>query len=79
MKKTFQIVLEAEPEGGYTVLVPALPGCVTYGKDLEEARTMAREAISLYLEDLITEGEALPQTDTSLLGSVEVTLEAAHA
>lgn len=79
MNKIFQIVLEAEPEGGYTVVVPALPGCVTYGKDLEEARAMAREAISLYLEDLIAEGESLPQSDNSFLGSVEVTLEAAHA
>lgn len=48
-KQTFQIVLTPEPEGGFTVTVPALPGCVTYGKTIEEAQTMAADAISCYL------------------------------
>ena len=48
-KQTFQIVLTPEPEGGFTVTVPALPGCVTYGKTLVEAQAMATDAISCYL------------------------------
>ncbi len=47
----YRIHLRREPEGGYTVTVPTLPGCVTFGETIEEAITMAREAIELYLED----------------------------
>lgn len=46
----YRIFLRKEPEGGYTVIVPSLPGCVTFGKTIEEARKMAKEAIELYLE-----------------------------
>lgn len=42
------------------MLVPALPGCVTYGKTVEEAIEMARDAITGYLESLIEDGEAVP-------------------
>lgn len=41
--------------------VPALPGCVTQGETLEEAITMARDAIGLYLESLIADGEPIPE------------------
>ena len=34
----YNIVLRSESEGGFTVIVPALPGCVTYGKNLVEAK-----------------------------------------
>ncbi|MBU6320945.1 type II toxin-antitoxin system HicB family antitoxin [Patescibacteria group bacterium] len=71
-KQTFQLVFESDPQGGYTVTVPALPGCVTYGADMNEARAMAREAIELYLEDMEAAGEKAPEADTTLLGSIEV-------
>jgi predicted RNase H-like HicB family nuclease len=45
-----KIVLEPSEEGGYTVFVPALPGCVSEGETREEALTNIREAIELYLE-----------------------------
>ena len=57
---TYKIRLQKEPEGGYTVTVPALPGCVTYGKDMDEAIVMAREAIELYVESLVEHGEDVP-------------------
>ena len=41
----YRILLRKEPEGGYTVMVPLLPGCVTYGETIEEAIDMAKEAI----------------------------------
>ncbi|MBU2612039.1 MAG: type II toxin-antitoxin system HicB family antitoxin [Chloroflexi bacterium] len=49
---SYRIFLKKEPEGGFTVTVPTLPGCVTFGKTLDEAMKMAREAIELYLEAL---------------------------
>ena len=48
----YRILLRREPEGGYTVTVPTLPGCVTFGETVEEAITMAREATEVYIEDL---------------------------
>ena len=57
---SYRITLRKEPEGGYTVLVPALPGCITYGKTVEEASEMARDAINGYIESLIEDGEAIP-------------------
>ena len=47
---TYRILLKEEPEGGYTVTVPALPGCITYGEDLNQALEMAKEAIEGYIE-----------------------------
>ena len=70
----FQTIFRAEPEGGFTVIVPALPGCVSYGKNLIEARKMAREAISLYLKDMAADGEQIPDTDTLYISDIEVTL-----
>jgi predicted RNase H-like HicB family nuclease len=45
-----KVVFEPSDEGGYTVHVPALPGCISEGDTLEEARENIREAIELYLE-----------------------------
>ena len=46
----FKVVLEPSEEGGYTVYVPSLPGCISEGDDKEEALKNIREAIELYLE-----------------------------
>ncbi|MCH7939226.1 MAG: type II toxin-antitoxin system HicB family antitoxin [Candidatus Marinimicrobia bacterium] len=53
----YRILLRKEPEGGYTVIVPTLPGCVTYGESIEHGIEMARVAIELYLESLREHGE----------------------
>ncbi len=63
---SYRTVLRKEPEGGYTVIVPSLPGCITYGETVDHAITMAREAIELYLESLKAHGEELP-TDAETL------------
>jgi predicted RNase H-like HicB family nuclease len=47
-----KIVFEPSDEGGYTVYVPALPGCISEGDSLDEARQNIREAIDLYLEPI---------------------------
>ncbi len=44
------VVLEKQDEGGYTVYVPSLPGCISQGKSKEEALKNINEAIELYLE-----------------------------
>jgi len=61
MKRTYTVVLRREPEGNYTVLVPALPGCLTEGDTVGEALIMAKEAIECYLESLLQHGEAVPE------------------
>lgn len=58
-QRTYRILLTQEPEGGYTVNVPALPGCITYGNDIEHAMAMAPEAIELYVETLQAEGDLI--------------------
>ena len=46
-----KIVLEEQEEGGYTVFVPALPGCISQGDTLDEAVSNIKEAILLYLDE----------------------------
>ena len=57
---TYRVLLNREPRGGYTVTVPALPGCITYGETDDEAIAMAKEAIELYMESLIEHDEPVP-------------------
>jgi len=63
MRLSYKILLRKEPEGGYTVIVPSLPGCVTYGDTVEEAIKMAKEAVELYIESLKEHGEEIPTED----------------
>jgi predicted RNase H-like HicB family nuclease len=75
-ERQYKILLREEPEGGFTVTVPVLPGCVTFGKTLNEAIEMARDAIEIYLENLVAAGEEIPTED----GLFEYTLTVkAHA
>ena len=50
-----KIALEEQEEGGYTVYVPALPGCISEGDTLEEAIKNIKEAIQLYLDADLTD------------------------
>ncbi len=54
------MILEPEPEGGYTVTVPGLPGCISYGSTHEEAVEMIKEAIQGYLESMAAHKQSLP-------------------
>jgi len=58
---SFTVFFEPAAEGGYVVTCPALPGLVTEGDSLAEARRMARDAIRAYLESLRKDGEAIPR------------------
>ncbi len=58
---TYTVVLRAEPEGGHTVLVPALPEIVSYGETVEEAKRMAQDAIECALLGRRDLGEPWPE------------------
>jgi predicted RNase H-like HicB family nuclease len=65
MAKKYTIVLEPNyPEEGYTVRVPALPGCITYGRSREEALERAKEAVEGFIEGLEKMGEPVPEEVT---------------
>jgi antitoxin HicB len=59
--RTYTIVVEPEESGGYFVTVPALPGCFTQGRTLEECQARATEAIETHIAGLETDGEAVPE------------------
>jgi len=67
MRYHYNIMLRPEPEGGFTAIVPALPGCVTYGRTLPEARKMAKDAISGYIESLKKHQEPVPAQPANCL------------
>lgn len=60
-----RVVLEPSDEGGFTVWVPALPGCISEGDTHEEALTNIQEAIDLYVENV--EDDLLPKEGAEVL------------
>ncbi len=75
----FNVIFRPETKGGFTVIVPALPGCVTYGKDLKEAREMARDAIKGYIILLKKHRESVPIEQESFFGSIDINKEPIYA
>lgn len=56
-----QVILIPDPEaGGYTVIVPSLPGCISEGDTAEEAIANIKEAIALHVESMVAHGEEVP-------------------
>ncbi|HXJ39600.1 MAG TPA: type II toxin-antitoxin system HicB family antitoxin [Bryobacteraceae bacterium] len=60
MELSYTVLFEPADEGGYVVTCPALPGLVTEGDTLDEARQMARDAIRGYLESLQRDHQPIP-------------------
>jgi predicted RNase H-like HicB family nuclease len=56
-----QVIVEPAEEGGYIASVPSLPGCYSQGETWEEVITNIREAIEVYIEDVIANGEEIPE------------------
>jgi antitoxin HicB len=69
---TYRVLLNEEPEGGFTVTVPSLPGCVTYGETLDHALNMAREAIEGYVSVLKEQGETVPDDSKTFEYSLSI-------
>ncbi len=57
----YTVIYEQLLEGGYQVIVPALPGIVTYGRTINEAREMAEDAVRCHLRALLKGGEEIPE------------------
>jgi predicted RNase H-like HicB family nuclease len=75
----FTVIIERQPEGEYLVSVPALPGCYTEGRTLEEAREMAADAIRAYCVSLLKHGELIPveSPEEQFIGRLSISLEPA--
>ena len=58
---TYTIELESLQNGGFSVTIPSLPGCVTWGETFDQAVLMAKEAIELWLESIVERGEPIPE------------------
>ncbi len=71
MTRDFRVMLEPD-DGGYSVWVPALPGCVSQGDTAEEALANIREAIQAYVESAHRHGDPLPDEDSLVEMTVEV-------
>ena len=58
---TYRVIID--PDGNHTFhgYVPTLPGCHTWGKTLEEVKHNLREAMTVYIEDMIADGELVPE------------------
>ena len=56
----YRVIYDPLAEGGFQVIVPALPGIVTYGRTIEEAREMAQDAISCHINGLLKDNEEIP-------------------
>ena len=72
-QRTYKILLTKEPEGAYTAFVPALPGCITWGENVDHALEMAKDAITGYIAVLEEEGEPVPDDNDTLEYSLQLT------
>ena len=72
----YNVLFRPNPEGGFTAVVPSLPGCVSHGATLEEARTMVTDAILGYVVSLKKHNEEIPSDNDGFIASVEVSDEA---
>jgi antitoxin HicB len=66
MERAYTVVMVKEPDGRYSVSVPALKGCHTWGDDLAQALRMAEEAILAYLEGERALGKPTPPPDVEV-------------
>lgn len=73
----YKILLRKEDDGNYTVIVPSLPGCLTFGHTVEEALEMAKEAIEGFIECMMARGEeGAVETDEAMICTVAVEADA---
>lgn len=75
----YNLIFRPEPEGGFTVLVPSLPGCVSYGETIEEAKEMAKDAILGYIQSLRKHNESIPSDDKSFIASIQLDAKQEYA
>ena len=68
MLKRFKVIIEEEPsEGGFSVFIPALPGCSSQAESVSGALLNIKEAAELYIEGLREDGLPLPSSDIEII------------
>lgn len=72
MSTTYYVVLVPQPEGGFFVECPALPGCYSQGESVGESLANIKEAIELVLEDLRATGQPIPDPAAPILAEVRI-------
>jgi len=72
MQLSYKIMMHKEADDRYSVIVPALPGCITYGENIDHAISMAKEAIELYIEELQSRNEEIPDDSNTLEYSINI-------
>ena len=70
----YNVIFHVEPEGGYSAIVPSLPGCVSYGKTLADARRMIEDAIGAYVASLKKHRDPVPSDNTSFVTTIQVAM-----
>jgi predicted RNase H-like HicB family nuclease len=76
MEKTLQynVIFKAEPEGGFTATVPTLPGCISFGKDITEAKDMIIDAIQGYIASLKKHNEPVPSDTENFVSLISLSV-----
>ena len=73
----YKIMLRKEGDGTYTVIVPSLPGCLTFGRTAEEALAMAKDAIEGFVACMIARGEEVPvESCDSMVSTIAIDINA---
>jgi len=72
----YNVIFRAEPEGGFTTIVPSLPGCISYGKDLGEAKEMVVDAIQGYIESMRKHEESVPSDQENFVSLISLSAKA---
>lgn len=72
MSQTFPVILLPQPEGGYFVQCPTLPGCYSQGETVEESIANIREAIELALEDMSESGHVIAAAGSPIFTEVTI-------
>ena len=73
MKAVYKCIFEPQEDGGFTVMVPSLPGCISEGDTYEEALANVKEAIAAWIEVSREYGDDIPAGDVAVeLVTVEV-------
>ena len=67
----FPVIMEKDEDGIYVVTVPALPGCISDGRTVEEAISNIREAIRGFIDDMNADGEPISH-DIDIIGNIEL-------
>lgn len=67
---TFNIMFRPEPEGGYTIVVPSLPGCITWAPTIEEGKILINDAVEAYLVSVKKHEEVIADDSKSFISSM---------